>query len=208
MTSVVHEAVHSRPTRVAVAALLIGAVLLGVTLNVRDGSWQFYVAGFTMATTWIGAHVVAGTTLRRDWRTTLDATIGVVVGCGMFGVFAAGSWALHRLDLFAGAIDELLRTADSSRLGWVLTLAWVNAVAEELFFRGTLIQAARRCVPLVVAVLPYVAATVPSGNPALVLAVAIMGTVFAVLRIRTGTLTASIATHLTWSTLMIRAFPR
>jgi len=208
MTPVVHEAVDSRPTRVAVAALLIGAVLLGVTLNVPDGSWQFYVAGFAMAATWIGAYVLAGTTMPRDRRTTRDATLGVLVGCAMFGVFAAGSWALHRLDLFVGAIDELLRTADSSPLGWVLTLAWVNAVAEELFFRGTLIPAARGRLPFVVAVLPYVAATVPSGNPALVLAAAIMGTVFAVLRIRTGTLTASIATHLTWSTLMILAFPR
>jgi membrane protease YdiL (CAAX protease family) len=208
MTPVVHEVVDSRPTRVAIVALLLGAVLLGVTLNVRDGSWQFYTAGFAMAAIWIGAFVAAGTTLRRDRRTVLDATIGVVVGGAMFGVFAAGSWALHRLDLFANAIDELLRTADSSKLVWVLALAWVNAVAEELFFRGTLIQAARGRYPLLVGVVPYVLTTVPSGNPALVLAAAIMGTVFALLRIWTGTLTASIATHLTWSTLMILAFPR
>lgn len=208
MTPVVHEVVDSRPTRVAIVALLIGAVLLGVTLNVRDGSWQFYVAGLAMAATWIVAYVLAGTRLRRDRRATLDVMIGVVVGCAMFGVFAAGSWTLHRLHLFDSAIDELLRTADSSRVGWVLALAWVSAVAEELFFRGTLIQAARGHLPLGVAVVPYVAATVPSGNPALVLAAAVMGTVFALLRIRTGTLTASIATHLTWSTLMILAFPR
>jgi len=49
---------------------------------------------------------------------------------------------------------------------------------------------------------------VPSGNIALILAAAVMGTVFALLRIRTNALTASIATHLTWSTLMIVAFPR
>lgn len=208
MTPVVHEVVDARPTRVAIIALLIGAVLLGVTLNVRDGSWQFYVAGFAMAATWIAAYALAGTTLRRDRRATFDAMIGVVAGCAMFGVFVAGSWALHRLHLFDGAIDELLRAADSSRVGLVLTLAWVNAVAEELFFRGTLIAAARGHVPLAVAVVPYVAASVPSGNPALVLAAAVMGSVFALLRIRTGTLTASIATHLTWSTLMILAFPR
>ena len=40
MTPVVHEVVDSKPTRVAIVALLIGALLLGVTLNVRDGSWQ------------------------------------------------------------------------------------------------------------------------------------------------------------------------
>lgn len=208
MTPVVHDAVDSRPTRVAIAALLVGALLLGVTLNVRDGSWQFYVAGFAIAATWIAAYVLARTTLRGDRRITVDGMIGVVVGCAMFGVFAAGSWVLHRVDLFDNAIDELLRTADSSTLGWVLALAWVNAVAEEFFFRGTLIEAARGHFPFVVAVVPYVVATVPSGNPALVLAAAVMGTVFALLRIWTGTLMASIATHLTWSTLMILAFPR
>jgi membrane protease YdiL (CAAX protease family) len=126
----------------------------------------------------------------------------------MFGVFAVGSWALHGIPVFANAIDGLLRTADSSTVGWVLALAWVNAVAEELFFRGTLIDAARGRYRFAVAVVPYVATTVPSGNAALILAAAVMGTVFALLRIRTNALTASIATHLTWSTLMIVAFPR
>ena len=208
MTPVVHDAVDTRPTRVAVVALLVGAVLLGITLNVPEGSWQFYAAGFAMAATWIAAFVVARTTFPRDRRALPDAILGAVVGVAMFGVFAAGSWALHRVHLFDSAVDELLHAADASTVGWVLALAWVNAVAEELFFRGTLIDAARGRFPFAVAVVPYVVTTVPSGNPALVLAAAIMGTVFAVLRIRTGTLTASIATHLTWSTLMILAFPR
>jgi membrane protease YdiL (CAAX protease family) len=208
MTPVVDDAVDSRPTRVAIAALLIGAVLLGITLNVEDGSWQFYAAGFAMAATWIAAYLLAHTTSRQDRRPMIDALLGVVVGVAMFGVFAAGSWILHSIHLFDSAVDELLRTADSSTVGWVLTLAWVNAVAEEFFFRGTLIDAARGRFPLAVAVVPYVITTVPSGNSALVIAAAIMGTVFAVLRIRTGALTASIATHLTWSTLMILVFPR
>ncbi len=208
MTPVVHDVVDSRPTRVALVALVMGAVLLGITLNVDDGSWEFYAAGFAMAATWIVAYVLARTRSRRDRRRTVDASIGVVVGSAMFGVFAAGSWVLHNVRLFDSAVDELLRTADSSSVGWVLTLACVNAVAEEFFFRGTLIDAARGRFPMAVAVVPYVLATVPSGNIALVIAAAVMGTVFALLRIRTGALTASIATHVTWSTLMILAFPR
>ena len=208
MTSDVHDAVDARATRVAVAALCVGAVLLGVTLNAPNGSWQFYAAGFAMAATWITAFVVAHTTWRRDGHTVTDTIVGTAVGLVMFGVFAVGSWALHGIPVFANAIDGLLRTADSSTVGWVLALAWVNAVAEELFFRGTLIDAARGHYRFAVAVVPYVATTVPSGNIALILAAAVMGTVFALLRIRTHALTASIATHLTWSTLMILAFPR
>jgi len=123
MTSDVHDAVDARATRVAVAALCVGAVLLGVTLNAPNGSWQFYAAGFAMAATWITAFVVAHTTWRRDGHTVTDTIVGTAVGLVMFGVFAVGSWALHGIPVFANAIDGLLRTADSSTVGWVLALA-------------------------------------------------------------------------------------
>jgi len=138
----------------------------------------------------------------------VDAGVGVLVGGAMFGIFIAGSWLVRRIHLFDNSVDELLRTADSSTIGLVLTLACVNAVAEELFFRGTLIDAARGRFAMTVGVVPYVLATVPSGNIALIIAAAVMGTVFAGLRLRTGALTASITTHLMWSCLMILAFPR
>jgi CAAX protease family protein len=208
MTPVVHEVVDPRSTRVAVVALVVGAVLLGITLNVENGSWGFYTAGFAMAATWVTAYAMAPTRSRPDRRRTVDAGIGALVGSAMFGVFVVGSWVLDRVHLFGNAVDDLLKTADSSAVGWVMTLAGVNAVAEELFFRGTLIDAARGRFTFAVGVVPYVLATVPSGNIALVVAAAVMGTVFAALRIRTGALTASIATHLTWSALMILAFPR
>lgn len=208
MTLVVHRVVDPRSTRVAVVALVVGTALLGITLNVDDGSWEFYAAGFGMAATWIVAYVLAPTRSRPDRRRTVDAGIGVLAASAMFGIFIAGSWVLHRIDLFDNAIDELLRTADSSAVGWVMALAGVNAVAEELFFRGTLIDAARGRFAMTVGVVPYVLTTLPSANMALVIAAAVMGTVFAGLRVRTGALTASITTHLIWSALMILAFPR
>jgi len=208
MTVVVPDVVDPRSTRVAVVALVVGAALIGLTLNVEDGSWEFFTAGFALAATWVVAYILAPTKSRPDRRRLVDAGIGVLAGTAMFGIFIAGSWLLHRIHLFDDAVDELLRTADSSAVGWVLTLAGVNAVAEELFFRGTLIDAAGGRFAMAVGVVPYVVATVPSGNVALVIAAAVMGTVFAGLRGRTGALTASITTHLTWSALMILAFPR
>ncbi len=126
----------------------------------------------------------------------------------MFGVFIIGAWALRRIDFLGNAVDELLGAADSSATMWVLMLAGVNAVAEELFFRGTLIDAVRRRFAVAAGMVPYVLTTVPSGNVALVIAAVVMGAVFTALRLRTGALTASIATHLTWSALMILVFPR
>lgn len=208
MTLAVHEVVDPRSTRVAVVGLVVGAVLLGVTLHVDDGSWEFYLAGFALAATWVIAYVLAPTRSRPDRRRSVDAGVGVLVGGAMFGIFIAGSWLVRRIHLFDNSVDELLRTADSSTIGLVLTLACVNAVAEELFFRGTLIDAARGRFAMTVGVVPYVLATVPSGNIALIIAAAVMGTVFAGLRLRTGALTASITTHLMWSCLMILAFPR
>jgi membrane protease YdiL (CAAX protease family) len=208
MTTIVQEVVDPRSTRTAVVALIVGAVLLGITLNVEEGTWQFYAAGFALAATWLTAYAIAPTRPRHDRRRSLDACLGLLVGSAMFGVFVLASWVARRVDLFARAVDELLATADSSTIGWVLALAAVNAVAEELFFRGTLIDATRRRFAYAAGIVPYVLCSVPSGNIALVIAAAVMGTVFTVLRMRTGALTASITTHLSWSALMILAFPR
>ena len=208
MTTTVPDVVHRRSTRTAVVALIVGAILLGITLNVDNGTWQFYAAGFALAATWVTAYAIAPTQPRVDRRRTLDACLGVLIGCAMFGVFVVGSWVMHSVHVFDHAVDELLATADSAEVGWVLALASVNAVAEELFFRGTLIDVARRRFAYAAGIGPYVCSSLPSGNIALVIAAAVMGTVFTALRMRTGALTASITTHLVWSALMILAFPR
>ncbi|OXR39584.1 hypothetical protein B7C42_08348 [Nocardia cerradoensis] len=53
----------------------------------------------------------------------------------------------------------------------------------------------------------YVLTTTATRNPALVLAAAVMGSLFGLQRRRTGGITASLLTHLTWSTLMLHYLP-
>jgi hypothetical protein len=53
----------------------------------------------------------------------------------------------------------------------------------------------------------YVAVTAASLNLALVLAALVMGVLWMVERLSTGTPLASVLTHVTWSTLMLLAFP-
>ena len=53
----------------------------------------------------------------------------------------------------------------------------------------------------------YTLATLSTRNPALVLAAAVMGTLFGLQRRASGGLQASVLTHLTWSTLMVHYLP-
>ena len=54
----------------------------------------------------------------------------------------------------------------------------------------------------------YVIVTAATGNLALVIAAAVMGTVFSLERLSTRGVLAPMVTHLTWSTLMVLALPR
>src|SRR6185295_3752849 len=105
------------------------------------------------------------------------------------------------------AITSVLSYATRGTGPLVLTTALANAVAEEVFFRGALYAALaeRRAVPVSAAV--YVTATAATRNPALVLASAVMGTLFAAQRRASGGGQAPILTHVTWSALMLRYLP-
>ena len=85
----------------------------------------------------------------------------------------------------------------------------VNAIGEEVFFRGALFDAVddrRRGVSTSTAV--YSLVITATRNPALVLASGIMGTLFARQRRATGGIQAPTLTHVTWSMLMLRFLPR
>jgi CAAX protease family protein len=80
----------------------------------------------------------------------------------------------------------------------------VTGAAEEVFFRGAVYDAfgARGSTAV------YVLSTTATRNPALVLASAVMGTLFAVQRSRSGGVQAPLVTHVVWSALMLAFLPR
>jgi membrane protease YdiL (CAAX protease family) len=90
----------------------------------------------------------------------------------------------------------------------VLAVAFVNAVGEELFFRGALHAALEPHRAGLFAALVYIAVTATAGNLALVVAAVVMGTVFTLERISTRSVLASAVTHVVWSTLILLALPR
>jgi membrane protease YdiL (CAAX protease family) len=132
----------------------------------------------------------------------------VLAGVASFLVFLIGRSLVLEIGILRGPLADLLRTADAASRAPVLALAWASAVTEELFFRGTLIDAVRRRWAAVAGVLPYVVTTAFSGNPALIIAGLVMGAVFTALRLWRDSLVAPILCHLVWSTLMITALPR
>jgi membrane protease YdiL (CAAX protease family) len=131
----------------------------------------------------------------------------VVTGVAAFGAFYAAALVVRRIPLLDEAITSVLSYATRGTGPLVLTTALANAVAEEVFFRGALYAALteRRALPVSTAV--YVTATAATRNPALVLASAVMGTLFAAQRRASGGVQAPILTHLTWSALMLRYLP-
>ena len=195
---------------IACVAVVAGAVLIAATLRLPRGSGGFYAAGFALAAVWLAAAVAHG---RIQWwgketghREQVAA--GVVGGVVTFAVFLAAAAIGRHINLLAGPIDSVLGKADAGPVAAVLVLALVNGVAEELFFRGSLVDVSVARAPYIVSTAVYVAVTAVAGNTALTLAAAVMGTVFASERRVSRGLVASILTHLVWSTLIILLLPR
>lgn len=196
-----------RTRRVALIALLLGGVLLGITFSADDGGTRFYVAGFALAAIWATAAALAP---RHDRRTPrlADAAIGALVGAAAFGAFVIAFLVVRRVGFLGEQVESLLDTADRSGLGPVIALALVNAAAEEAFFRGTLVDVVSARHRWFAGIVPYVIATLPSANIALVIAAAAMGAVFTGLRLARRNVTAPLVCHVTWTLLMLLAFPR
>src|SRR4029453_8007615 len=143
---------------------------------------------------------------RTESRRSLLAPI--VLGGLAFVAFLGASLVARHVPGLDGAVDSALATADAGPTVLVLTIAVVNAVAEERFFRGALPVALVGDHRAVVATAVYVLVTVATLNVALVVAAAAMGTVFMLERLATRGILAATLTHVTWSTLMLLAIPR
>jgi CAAX protease family protein len=123
------------------------------------------------------------------------------------GFLAADLVGRHR-PLFSPALHNIHTKADTGPVALVLTVALVNGLGEELFFRGALFNALRAHHPVAGTVIFSVAVTATTGNVALVVAAGAMGIIFSLQRAHTGGILASTVTHRSWSTLMILVLPR
>lgn len=190
---------------------VLGARQLGRSLASRPGSREFYVRTLSVAATWTLGTVVSGPVPPRGTPfggglSRRSVLLPVVTGGGAFGLFYGCALLARHVPVLDDAVGRALALADEADASLVALTAGFNAVAEELFFRGAVYSAADRH-PVAVSTAAYTLATAPTRNPALVLAAAVMGTLFAWQRRASGGVQASTLTHLTWSVLMLRYLP-
>ena len=201
-----------RRRRVVAGVSVAGAGLLGVSLSTRPDSTEFYALTLAVAGTWVAGGFASGP-LHLGWMQARDETLRrpvltpVLTGVGAFGVFYGCALVARHVPVLDSAISSVLAYAEEGSTPLVLATTLANGVAEEVFFRGALYAAIGEQHPVALSTAAYALSTVPTRNPALVLAATVMGTLFAAQRRASGGIQAPVLTHVAWSTLMLRYLP-
>lgn len=206
------ELSRARRRRVVATVSVLGAGLLGASLSTRPGSKEFYTRTLGVAATWTAGGLLSGQLhlgwiQGRDDRLRRPVLTPVATGIGAFGLFYGCALVARRIPLLDEALTDVLRFADDGASPLVALTTCANGVAEEVFFRGALFAAVDERHAVATSTAVYTLATVPTRNPALVLAAAVMGTLFGLQRRASGGIQASSLTHVTWSLLMLRHLP-
>ncbi|HEV7827238.1 MAG TPA: CPBP family intramembrane glutamic endopeptidase [Pseudonocardiaceae bacterium] len=202
----------ARRRRIVAGVCLVGAALLSTSLSTKPGSPRFYGLTLAVAATWTVGGLGSGP-LHLGWVQRSDHTLRrpvltpVFTGVGAFAVFYAAALAARRIPVLNTALSHVLRYAHQGSGPLVMLTTLANGAAEEVFFRGALYAAIGGKHPVALSTAVYSLATIPTRNPALVLASAAMGALFGLQRRATGGIQAPILTHLTWSTLMVHFLP-
>jgi membrane protease YdiL (CAAX protease family) len=200
------------------ATLLIGAALLGLAFAQPAGSTAFYL--LTLALAVVGATggllsgpIPLGLTGLRDRRLTgarglpVDLGAPIALGAIIGGVFIAGGAIVRHIGPLRPLINDVVTHTHGTSFALILVVTIVNAIAEEIFFRGAVYAAFGSWHPAVMTTVVYVAAISVSGDPALIFAAAVLGAVLAIERQRSGGVLAPILTHVTWSIILLTALP-
>jgi len=173
--------------RIVVAiTLAVGAALLGLSFAVQQGDPAFYPLTFGLAATWtVGSllsgplhlgHILLGGRLRRP------ITTPIAVGLLLAATFVLGALLVRTIPPLVRLTEDVLGYARLGNLWIIIAITLLNGVAEELFFRGALFAAIGVQHALLISTVLYTLTTIAGGNPVLVFAAAVLGTVVALQR--------------------------
>lgn len=207
------DAAFRRRRRVVAGTTVAGASLLGLSLSTKPDTKEFYGLTAAVAGTWVLGGLTSGPLhlgyQQRRTRSELERPVitPIALGLGAFGAFYAVALVAREIPFLDRALSDILTFADEGNAALTLGTTLLNGAAEEVFFRGAMYAAAGVEQPVLKTTAVYTAATLPTRNPALVLAAGVMGTLFAFQRRASGGIQAPLLTHVTWSTLMYRFLP-
>jgi membrane protease YdiL (CAAX protease family) len=205
------DAAFLRRRIVVAITLAVGATLLGLSFSVQQGDPAFYALTFGLAATWtFGSllsgplhmgHILLGGTLRRPIVTP------IMTGLLLAGLFVVGALIVRSIPTLASLAEDVLGYARLGNLWIIFMITLVNGIAEELFFRGALFAAIGAWHPVLISTILYAVATIAGGNPVLIFAAVVLGTVVALQRRASGGVLAPILTHITWSLSLLFVLP-
>ncbi len=198
--------------RIVVAVtLVIGATLLGFSLNVPPDSVWFYPLTITLAFTWVIGGFLSGPlhlgriNLRGELRRPI--LVPIMFGLVTAAVFIAGAVIVREIEPLRELTEDVLAFARYWSLPLVALVTVLNGVAEEIFFRGALFAAIGVRHPVAISTAIYALATLATGNPMLVFAAVLLGVLLGLQRRATGGILGPILTHCTWSLTMLLVLP-
>ena len=205
------DAAFLRRRIVVAITLALGATLLGLSFSVRQGDPAFYPLTFGLAATWMLGSVLSGPLhlghILLSGRPRRPTVTPIAVGLLLAALFVLGALIVRMIPTLVRLAEDVLGYARLGNLWIIFVITLVNGVAEELFFRGALFAAIGLRHAVLISTVLYVLATVASGNPVLIFAAAVLGTVVALERRASGGILAPILTHITWSLSMLFVLP-
>lgn len=206
------QAGFRRRQQVALATLVVGAPVLRTALRQPAGSRSFQAWTIALAGVWTAGafasgplHVGYSPSKRGPERPLVRP---LTIGAAAVGLFTLGGMVVVQIPLLRSEIESVVKHARRGDMRIVVPLTISTGAAEELFFRGALYAATPAPHQVAVTTAVYGTTTLATGNPMLVFASILLGTITGISRRVTGGVVSPILIHGTWSTGMLVILPR
>ena len=147
---------------------MIGATLLGFSLNVAPDGASFYPLTVALAATWVVGGFASGPLHlgRINFRGSSAGPIvlPILLGLATAAVFILGALIVRNIEPLRNITENVLAFARYGSLPLVALVTLINGIAEEIFFRGALFAAIGIWHPVAISTVIYTLTPWPPGT--------------------------------------------